>query len=197
MRISDWSSDVCSSDLLLPTMGGQTALNTAMKLDEQGVLKKFGVKMIGATREAIEMAEDREKFRQAMNRLQLDMPRSGTAHTLEEARALLSHVGLPAVIRPSFTLAGTGGGIAYTREEFDEIVAGGLDASPTTEVLVDESVLGWKEYEMEVVRDRKDNCIIICSIENIDPMGVHRSEEHTSELQSLMRKSYAVLCLKK
>jgi carbamoyl-phosphate synthase large subunit len=181
-------------DALLPTMGGQTALNTAMKLDELGVLKKFGVKMIGATREAIEMAEDREKFRQAMNRLKLDMPRSGTAHTLEEARALLPHVGLPAVIRPSFTLAGTGGGIAYTREEFDEIVAGGLDASPTTEVLIDESVLGWKEYEMEVVRDRKDNCIIICSIENIDPMGVHTGDSVTvAPALTLTDKEYQIM----
>ncbi|MFN4275032.1 MAG: carbamoyl-phosphate synthase large subunit [Ferrovibrio sp.] len=181
-------------DALLPTMGGQTALNTAMKLDEQGVLKKFGVKMIGATREAIEMAEDREQFRQAMNRLKLDMPRSGTAHTLEEARALLATVGLPAVIRPSFTLAGTGGGIAYTREEFDEIVARGLDASPTTEVLIDESVLGWKEYEMEVVRDRKDNCIIICSIENIDPMGVHTGDSVTvAPALTLTDKEYQIM----
>ncbi len=181
-------------DALLPTMGGQTALNTAMKLDEQGVLKKFGVKMIGATREAIVMAEDREQFRQAMNRLKLDMPRSGTAHTLEEARALLATVGLPAVIRPSFTLAGTGGGIAYTREEFDEIVARGLDASPTTEVLIDESVLGWKEYEMEVVRDRKDNCIIICSIENIDPMGVHTGDSVTvAPALTLTDKEYQIM----
>ncbi|MEK9971468.1 MAG: carbamoyl-phosphate synthase large subunit, partial [Ferrovibrio sp.] len=181
-------------DALLPTMGGQTALNTAMKLDEQGVLKKFGVKMIGATREAIEMAEDREQFRQAMNRLKLDMPRSGTAHTLDEARALLPTVGLPAVIRPSFTLAGTGGGIAYTREEFDEIVARGLDASPTTEVLIDESVLGWKEYEMEVVRDRKDNCIIICSIENIDPMGVHTGDSVTvAPALTLTDKEYQIM----
>ncbi|MBS4048596.1 MAG: carbamoyl-phosphate synthase large subunit [Alphaproteobacteria bacterium] len=181
-------------DALLPTMGGQTALNTAMKLDEQGVLKKFGVKMIGATREAIVMAEDREQFRQAMNRLKLDMPRSGTAHTLDEARALLPTVGLPAVIRPSFTLAGTGGGIAYTREEFDEIVTRGLDASPTTEVLIDESVLGWKEYEMEVVRDRKDNCIIICSIENIDPMGVHTGDSVTvAPALTLTDKEYQIM----
>lgn len=181
-------------DALLPTMGGQTALNTAMKLDEMGVLKKFGVKMIGATREAIEMAEDREQFRQAMNRLKLDMPRSGTAHTLDEARALLATVGLPAVIRPSFTLAGTGGGIAYTREEFDEIVTRGLDASPTTEVLIDESVLGWKEYEMEVVRDRKDNCIIICSIENIDPMGVHTGDSVTvAPALTLTDKEYQIM----
>ena len=181
-------------DALLPTMGGQTALNTAMKLDELGVLKKFGVKMIGATREAIEMAEDREQFRQAMNRLKLDMPRSGTAHTLDEARALLTTVGLPAVIRPSFTLAGTGGGIAYTREEFDEIVTRGLDASPTTEVLIDESVLGWKEYEMEVVRDKKDNCIIICSIENIDPMGVHTGDSVTvAPALTLTDKEYQIM----
>lgn len=181
-------------DALLPTMGGQTALNTAMKLDEMGVLKKFGVRMIGATREAIEMAEDREQFRQAMNRLKLDMPRSGTAHTLDEARALLATVGLPAVIRPSFTLAGTGGGIAYTREEFDEIVTRGLDASPTTEVLIDESVLGWKEYEMEVVRDRKDNCIIICSIENIDPMGVHTGDSVTvAPALTLTDKEYQIM----
>ncbi|WP_341894803.1 carbamoyl-phosphate synthase large subunit [Ferrovibrio terrae] len=181
-------------DALLPTMGGQTALNTAMKLDEQGVLKKFGVRLIGASREAIVMAEDREQFRQAMNRLKLDMPRSGTAHTLDEARALLPTVGLPAVIRPSFTLAGTGGGIAYTREEFDEIVTRGLDASPTTEVLIDESVLGWKEYEMEVVRDRKDNCIIICSIENIDPMGVHTGDSVTvAPALTLTDKEYQIM----
>ncbi|WP_341914055.1 carbamoyl-phosphate synthase large subunit [Ferrovibrio terrae] len=181
-------------DALLPTMGGQTALNTAMKLDEQGVLKKFGVRLIGASREAIVMAEDREQFRQAMNRLKLDMPRSGTAHTLDEARALLPTVGLPAVIRPSFTLAGTGGGIAYTREEFDEIVTRGLDASPTTEVLIDESVLGWKEYEMEVVRDKKDNCIIICSIENIDPMGVHTGDSVTvAPALTLTDKEYQIM----
>ena len=181
-------------DALLPTMGGQTALNTAMKLAESGVLEKFGVKLIGASREAIAKAEDRELFRQAMNKIGLDMPRSGTAHSLEEARALLAHVGLPAVIRPSFTLAGTGGGIAYTREEFDEIVARGLDASPTTEVLIDESVLGWKEYEMEVVRDRKDNCIIVCSIENIDPMGVHTGDSVTvAPALTLTDKEYQIM----
>jgi carbamoyl-phosphate synthase large subunit len=181
-------------DALLPTMGGQTALNTAMKLAETGVLEKLGVKLIGASREAIAMAEDRELFRQAMNRLKLDMPRSGTAHTLDEARALLATVGLPAVIRPSFTLAGTGGGIAYTREEFDEIVLRGLDASPTTEVLIDESVLGWKEYEMEVVRDKKDNCIIVCSIENIDPMGVHTGDSVTvAPALTLTDKEYQIM----
>src|SRR5690606_5702143 len=181
-------------DALLPTMGGQTALNTAMKLAESGVLDKLGVKLIGASREAIAMAEDRELFRQAMTRLGLDMPRSGTAHSLEEARALLAEVGLPAVIRPSFTLAGTGGGIAYTREEFDEIVARGLDAAPTSEVLIDESVLGWKEYEMEVVRDRKDNCIIVCSIENIDPMGVHTGDSVTvAPALTLTDKEYQLM----
>ncbi|MFN4310366.1 MAG: carbamoyl-phosphate synthase large subunit [Ferrovibrio sp.] len=181
-------------DALLPTMGGQTALNTAMKLAENGTLEKLGVNLIGASREAIAMAEDRELFRQAMNRLKLDMPRSGTAHTLDEARALLATVGLPAVIRPSFTLAGTGGGIAYTREEFDEIVLRGLDASPTTEVLIDESVLGWKEYEMEVVRDKKDNCIIVCSIENIDPMGVHTGDSVTvAPALTLTDKEYQIM----
>ncbi|WP_374633211.1 carbamoyl-phosphate synthase large subunit [Ferrovibrio sp.] len=181
-------------DALLPTMGGQTALNTAMKLAEMGVLEKLGVKLIGASRDAIAMAEDRELFRQAMNRIGLDMPKSGTAHTLEEARAVLAETGLPSVIRPSFTLAGTGGGIAYTRDEFDEIVLRGLDASPTTEVLIDESVLGWKEYEMEVVRDRKDNCIIICSIENIDPMGVHTGDSVTvAPALTLTDKEYQIM----
>src|SRR3546814_10727057 len=135
-----------------------------------------------------------------MDKSGLESARSGIAHTLDEAFAVLERTGLPSIIRPSFTMGGTGGGIAYNREEFEHIVRGGLIASPTTEVLIEESLLGWKEYEMEVVRDRKDNCIIICSIENVDPMGVHtgdRSEEHTSELQSLMRISYAVFCLKK
>ena len=181
-------------DALLPTMGGQTALNTAMKLAEDGTLEKFKVKLIGASRDAIAMAEDRELFRQAMQRIGLDMPKSATAHTLDEARAVLVETGLPAVIRPSFTLAGTGGGIAYTREEFDEIVTRGLDASPTTEVLIDESVLGWKEYEMEVVRDRKDNCIIICSIENIDPMGVHTGDSVTvAPALTLTDKEYQIM----
>ncbi|WP_428247603.1 carbamoyl-phosphate synthase large subunit [Ferrovibrio sp.] len=181
-------------DALLPTMGGQTALNTAMKLAENGTLEKFKVKLIGASRDAIAMAEDRELFRQAMQRLGLDMPKSATAHTLDEARAVLAETGLPAVIRPSFTLAGTGGGIAYTRDEFDEIVLRGLDASPTTEVLIDESVLGWKEYEMEVVRDRKDNCIIVCSIENIDPMGVHTGDSITvAPALTLTDKEYQIM----
>lgn len=166
-------------DALLPTMGGQTALNTALALEEQGVLKKFNVEMIGAKAEVIDKAEDRQKFRDAMDKLGLESPRSKAAHTMEEALEGLDFVGLPAIIRPSFTLAGTGGGIAYNREEFEEIVARGLDLSPTTEVLIEESVLGWKEYEMEVVRDKADNCIIVCSIENIDPMGVHTGDSIT------------------
>ena len=163
-------------DALLPTMGGQTALNIAMKLADGGVLERHGVRLIGANRDAIAKAEDRNLFRQAMARIGLEMPRNFVVHNLAEARAGLADVGLPAVIRPSYTLGGTGGGIAYNRDEFDEIVARGLDASPIHEVQIDESVLGWKEFEMEVVRDRKDNCIIVCSIENVDPMGVHTGD---------------------
>jgi len=166
-------------DALLPTMGGQTALNTALALDASGALNKYGVEMIGAKAEVIDKAEDRQKFRDAMDKLGLESPRSQAAHSMEEALQGLEYVGLPAVIRPSFTLAGTGGGIAYNREEFEEIVLRGLDLSPTTEVLIEESVLGWKEYEMEVVRDKADNCIIICSIENVDPMGVHTGDSIT------------------
>ena len=166
-------------DALLPTMGGQTALNTALALDASGALKKHGVEMIGARADVIDKAEDRQKFRDAMDKLGLESPRSKAAHSMEEALDGLEFVGLPAVIRPSFTLAGTGGGIAYNREEFEEIVLRGLDLSPTTEVLIEESVLGWKEYEMEVVRDRNDNAIIVCSIENVDPMGVHTGDSIT------------------
>ncbi len=166
-------------DALLPTMGGQTALNTALSLRKMGVLEKFGVEMIGATAEAIDKAEDRELFREAMGKIGLETPRSRLAHSLADALAALDDIGLPAVLRPSFTLGGTGGGIAYNREEFLEIVERGLDASPTTEVLIEESVLGWKEFEMEVVRDKKDNCIIVCSIENIDPMGIHTGDSIT------------------
>ncbi|WGM48869.1 Carbamoyl-phosphate synthase large chain [Brevundimonas sp. NIBR10] len=166
-------------DALLPTMGGQTALNTALALDASGALAKYGVEMIGAKAEVIDKAEDRQKFRDAMDKLGLESPRSKAAHSMEEALEGLEFVGLPAVVRPSFTLAGTGGGIAFNREEFEEIVLRGLDLSPTTEVLIEESVLGWKEYEMEVVRDTADNCIIICSIENIDPMGVHTGDSIT------------------
>jgi len=166
-------------DALLPTMGGQTALNTALALEGMGVLAKYGVEMIGAKAEVIDKAEDRQKFRDAMDKLGLESPKSRAAHTMEEALEGLEFVGLPAIIRPSFTLAGTGGGIAYNVEEFREIVERGLDMSPTTEVLIEESVLGWKEFEMEVVRDKADNCIIVCSIENIDPMGVHTGDSIT------------------
>src|ERR1700712_4525547 len=181
-------------DAVLPTMGGQTALNTALALFNDGTLAKYGVEMIGADAEAIDKAEDRMKFRQAMDKIGLKSPRSDVAHTLDEALAALEHVGLPAIIRPSFTLGGTGGGIAYNREEFVEIVTGGLDASPTTEVLIEESVLGWKEYEMEVVRDRNDNAIIICSIENIDPMGIHTGDSITiAPALTLTDKEYQIM----
>ncbi|WP_338663508.1 carbamoyl-phosphate synthase large subunit [Pararoseomonas sp. SCSIO 73927] len=166
-------------DAILPTMGGQTALNTALKLAEAGVLAKYGCELIGAKAEVIDKAEDRLKFRDAMTKIGIESPRSGIAHSMEEARAALEMVKLPCVIRPSFTLGGTGGGIAYNREEFEQIVAAGLDASMTTEVLIEESVLGWKEFEMEVVRDSADNCIIVCSIENLDPMGVHTGDSVT------------------
>jgi carbamoyl-phosphate synthase large subunit len=166
-------------DALLPTMGGQTALNTAMKLAANGALERHGVELIGAKAEVIDRAEDRLKFRDAMAAIGIESPRSAIAHTLEEARVALADTGLPAVIRPSFTLGGTGGGIAYNREEFEQIVGTGLEASPTNEVLIEESVLGWKEYEMEVVRDRADNCIIVCAIENVDPMGIHTGDSVT------------------
>jgi carbamoyl-phosphate synthase large subunit len=165
--------------VLLPTMGGQTALNCALSLRKMGVLDKHGVEMIGATAEAIDKAEDRELFREAMKRIGLETPRSELAHSLIDALKALEIIGLPAIIRPSFTLGGTGGGIAYNREEFLEIVERGIDASPTSEVLIEESVLGWKEYEMEVVRDKRDNCIIVCSIENVDPMGIHTGDSIT------------------
>ncbi len=181
-------------DAVLPTMGGQTALNTALALAQDGTLAKFGVEMIGADAEAIDKAEDRQKFRDAMDKIGLESARSGVAHTLEEALKILDRTGLPAIIRPSFTLGGTGGGIAYNREEFEQIVRGGLIASPTTEVLIEESLLGWKEYEMEVVRDRKDNCIIICSIENVDPMGVHTGDSITvAPALTLTDKEYQIM----
>jgi carbamoyl-phosphate synthase large subunit len=166
-------------DALLPTMGGQTALNTALTLNKLGILEKFNVEMIGAKAHVIDMAEDRELFRDAMKRIGLETPRSMLAHDLLEAIAAMEAIGLPAIIRPSFTLGGTGGGIAYNREEYLDIIDRGLDASPTGEVLVEESVVGWKEFEMEVVRDKDDNCIIVCSIENIDPMGVHTGDSIT------------------
>src|SRR3978361_334219 len=166
-------------DALLPTMGGQTALNTALALDASGVLARYGVEMIGAKAEVIDKAEDRQKFRNAMDHLGLESPKSKAAHNMDEALEGLEFVGMPAIVRPSLPLAGTGGGIAYNVEEFKEIVERGLDLSPTTEVLIEESVLGWKEYEMEVVRDKADNCIIVCSIENVDPMGVHTGDSVT------------------
>ena len=181
-------------DAVLPTMGGQTALNTALALFRDGTLDKFGVQMIGADAEAIDKAEDRLKFREAMSKIGLESARSAIAHSVEEALAALEHTGLPAIIRPSFTLGGTGGGVAYNRPEFEEIVRSGLDASPTTEVLIEESLLGWKEYEMEVVRDRADNCIIICAIENIDPMGVHTGDSITvAPALTLTDKEYQVM----
>jgi carbamoyl-phosphate synthase large subunit len=181
-------------DAVLPTMGGQTALNTALALFKDGTLDKYGVKMIGADAEAIEKAEDRLKFREAMDRIGLESPRSAIAHSVDDAMTALGAIGLPAIIRPSFTLGGTGGGIAYNREEFVEIVTSGLDASPTTEVLIEESVLGWKEYEMEVVRDRNDNCIIVCSIENVDPMGVHTGDSITvAPALTLTDKEYQIM----
>jgi carbamoyl-phosphate synthase large subunit len=181
-------------DALLPTMGGQTALNTALALHKQGVLAKLGVEMIGATAEAIDKAEDRQLFREAMTRIGLATPRSVLAHDRNEALAALQHVGLPAIVRPSFTLGGTGGGVGYNREEFAEIVERGLDASPAHQVLIEQSVLGWKEFEMEVVRDKADNCIIVCSIENVDPMGVHTGDSITvAPALTLTDKEYQIM----
>ena len=181
-------------DALLPTMGGQTALNCALSLRKLGVLDKFGVELIGADAEAIDKAEDRELFRDAMKKIGLETPRSMLAHNMIEALQALEVIGLPAIIRPSFTLGGTGGGIAYNKEEYLTIVESGIDASPTNEVLVEESVLGWKEYEMEVVRDRKDNCIIVCSIENVDPMGVHTGDSITvAPALTLTDKEYQIM----
>ena len=181
-------------DAVLPTMGGQTALNTALALYNDGTLEKYGVQMIGADAEAIDKAEDRIKFRDAMDKIGLESARSRIAHTMDEAMEALEFTGLPAIIRPSFTMGGTGGGIAYNRDEFMNIVRGGLDASPTTEVLIEESLLGWKEYEMEVVRDRNDNAIIICSIENIDPMGVHTGDSITvAPALTLTDKEYQIM----
>jgi carbamoyl-phosphate synthase large subunit len=181
-------------DAVLPTMGGQTALNVALALFNDGTLAKYGVEMIGADAEAIDKAEDRIKFRDAMTKIGLESARSGIAHSMDEALEVLERTGLPSIIRPSFTMGGTGGGIAYNRDEFIKIVTGGLDASPTTEVLIEESLLGWKEYEMEVVRDRADNAIIICSIENIDPMGVHTGDSITvAPALTLTDKEYQIM----
>lgn len=181
-------------DALLPTMGGQTALNCALDLVREGVLEQYGVQMIGATREAIDMAEDREQFRVAMAEIGLKTPKAFIAHSLEEAWQGQSQIGFPVIIRPSFTMGGSGGGIAYNREEFDDIIRRGLDLSPTSEVLIETSVLGWKEFEMEVVRDKNDNCIIICSIENLDPMGVHTGDSITvAPAQTLTDKEYQIM----
>ncbi|MGM0586244.1 MAG: carbamoyl-phosphate synthase large subunit, partial [Pseudomonadota bacterium] len=189
-------------DALLPTMGGQTALNAALALDDQGVLAAFGVELIGADRQAIEMAEDRKLFREAMDRIGLENPAATIASTIEECRAALEHVGLPAIIRPAYTLGGTGGGVAYNRSDYERICQAGLDASPVSQILIDESLLGWKEFEMEVVRDKADNCIIVCSIENVDPMGVHTGDSVTvapaltltdKEYQRMRNASIAVL----
>ncbi|MBL9120115.1 MAG: carbamoyl-phosphate synthase large subunit, partial [Phycisphaerae bacterium] len=178
-------------DAVLPTLGGQTALNCACALWDSGVLKEFGVEMIGAKREAIQRAEDREEFRKIVERLGLKQPRSRTVTNLDDARAFLQEIGLPAIIRPAFTLGGTGGGIAYNREEFDEIIRRGIAASMIGQVLIDQSALGWKEYELEVVRDRNDNCIIVCGIENIDPMGVHTGDSITvAPIMTLTDKEY-------
>ena len=181
-------------DALLPTMGGQTALNCALDLDREGVLARFGVEMIGAKREAIDKAEDRELFKKAMESIGLGVARGAIAHSLEEALQVQAMIGFPAIIRPSFTLGGSGGGIAYNKEEFIAICERGLDASPTRELLIEESIIGWKEYEMEVVRDRNDNCIIVCSIENLDPMGVHTGDSITvAPAQTLTDKEYQVM----
>ncbi|MEQ1598798.1 MAG: carbamoyl-phosphate synthase large subunit [Methylotenera sp.] len=181
-------------DALLPTMGGQTALNCALDLDKHGVLKKYNVELIGASKEAIDKAEDRQKFKEAMTKIGLDSARSSIAHSMEEALQVQASIGYPAIIRPSFTMGGSGGGIAYNREEFITICERGLDASPTKELLIEESMLGWKEYEMEVVRDKADNCIIICSIENLDPMGVHTGDSITvAPAQTLTDKEYQIM----
>ena len=182
-------------DALLPTLGGQTALNTSMTLWHTGVLAKHGVRMIGAKADAIEKGENRMKFKEAMIKIGLDMPMSGIAHTMEEARRVADDIGtFPLIIRPGFTLGGTGGGIAYNREEFETIVARGLDLSPVSEVLIDESLLGWKEFEMEVMRDCADNCVVICSIENLDPMGVHTGDSITvAPIQTLTDREYQIM----
>jgi carbamoyl-phosphate synthase large subunit len=166
-------------DAVLPTLGGQTALNLAMELDANGVLEAYGAELIGANAEAISTAEDREKFKQAMIEIGLDVPASATAHTMDEARACVGQIGLPVVIRPAYILGGKGTGIAATPEEFEMMAARGLEASPISEILIEKSIAGWKEFELEVMRDRADNCVIICSIENVDPMGVHTGDSIT------------------
>ena len=166
-------------DALLPTMGGQTALNCALDLEKHGILQKHGVEMIGANADTIDKAEDRDRFDKAMKKIGLECPRATIAHSMEEAWKVADDIGFPCIIRPSFTMGGSGGGIAYNRDEFEEICTRGLDLSPTNELLIDESLIGWKEYEMEVVRDKNDNCIIVCAIENFDAMGVHTGDSIT------------------
>lgn len=181
-------------DAVLPTMGGQTALNCALDLDKHGVLAKHDVELIGATADAIDKAENRERFDIAMKNIGLECPRAEIAHSMDEAKDVLTRIGFPCIIRPSFTMGGTGGGVAYNMEEFEEICTRGLDLSPTNELLIDESLLGWKEYEMEVVRDKNDNCIIVCSIENFDPMGVHTGDSITvAPAQTLTDKEYQLM----
>ena len=178
-------------DALLPTLGGQTGLNTAMDLWKHGVLEKYGVEMIGARADVIDKAEDRQKFKQAMVKIGVDVPTSGVARSLAEALEIVEQVGLPCVLRPSFTMGGTGGGIAYNRQEFIDLISLGLELSPVGEVLVEESVIGWKEFELEVMRDKADNVVIICSIENLDPMGVHTGDSITvAPIQTLSDKEY-------
>ncbi len=181
--------------VLLPTLGGQTALNTAMKLHDSGVLKKYGIEMIGAKAEAIQKGEDRQIFKDLMLSIGLDVPISGTAHNMDEARAVAEKIGrFPLIIRPAFTLGGTGGGIAYNRDEFDDVCKRGMELSPVSEILIEESLLGWKEYEMEVMRDQADNCVIICSIENFDPMGVHTGDSITvAPIQTLTDKEFQIM----
>ena len=180
--------------VLLPTMGGQTGLNTALALDDDGTLEKFDIELIGAKRAAIEMAEDRKLFREAMDRLGIETPRATIAESLDEALAALDTIGLPAIIRPAFTMGGTGGGIAYNRDDYEIICKSGLDASPVSQILIDESLLGWKEFEMEVVRDNADNAIIVCSIENVDPMGVHTGDSITvAPTLTLTDKEYQMM----
>src|SRR5437016_1633915 len=194
-EIANRKSQIANRLVLLPTLGGQTALNTAMALHRSGVLNKHGIEMIGAKPEAIHKGEDREAFKQLMLSIGLDVPVSGTAHNLDEARAVAEKIGrFPLIIRPAFTLGGTGAGIAYNREEFDELAKRGMDFSPVSEILIEEALLGWKEYEMEVMRDKADNCVIICSIENFDPMGVHTGDSITvAPIQTLTDKEYQIM----
>src|SRR5256884_1982947 len=194
-EIRNPKSEIPHKLVLLPTLGGQTALNTAMALHRNGALERRGVEMIGAKAEAIHKGEDRKAFKQLMLSIGLDVPISGTAHNLEEARAVVDKIGrFPLIIRPAFTLGGTGGGIAYNRDEFDELARRGMDLSPVAEILIEESLLGWKEYEMEVMRDKADNCVIICSIENFDPMGVHTADSITvAPIQTLTDKEFQII----